>query len=96
MLNKVGFKAKMPGGSYFLYVRAPKAGASKSGQRAAFAKAEDFSQWLITEKLLSTVPWDDAGPYVRFSVTFIAATETEERRVLSEIDKRLAGSAFEF
>ncbi|HEX4125524.1 MAG TPA: LL-diaminopimelate aminotransferase [Tepidisphaeraceae bacterium] len=96
LLNRHGFGARKPRGSFFLYVRAPKSGVGKSGQRTTFARAEDFSQWLITEKLLSTVPWDDAGAYVRFSVTFIAANEAEERRVLGEIDKRLAGSAFEF
>ena len=42
----------------------------KDGKRGAFEKAESFSQWMITEKLISTVPWDDAGAYVRFSVTF--------------------------
>ena len=68
----------------------------KDGQRVSFEKAEPFSQWMITEKLISTVPWDDAGAYVRFSVTFIAAGEADEKRVLGEIDRRLAGSAFEF
>ena len=66
------------------------------GSVSAFEKAEHFSQWMITEKLISTVPWDDAGAYVRFSVTFIAKDEAEERRVLGEIDKRLAGSGFLF
>ncbi len=51
---------------------------------------------MITEKLISTVPWDDAGAYVRFSVTFIAKDVADEARVLNEIDKRLAGSGFEF
>ena len=51
---------------------------------------------MITEKLISTVPWDDAGAYVRFSVTFIAKDEADEQRVLGEIDKRLASSTFEF
>jgi LL-diaminopimelate aminotransferase len=51
---------------------------------------------MITQKLISTVPWDDAGAYVRFSVTFVARDESDERRVLSEIDRRLSGSRFEF
>ena len=55
-----------------------------------------MSQWLITEKLISTVPWDDAGAYLRLSVTFIAKNEADERRVVSEIEKRLAGIKFEF
>jgi LL-diaminopimelate aminotransferase len=96
VLTKHGLAAKKPRGSFFLYVRAPKSGVGKDGQRTAFEKAEHFSQWLITEKLISTVPWDDAGAYARFSVTFIADTEAEEQRVLGEIDRRLAGAAFEF
>ena len=96
VLTKHGLAAKKPRGSFFLYVKTPKSGVGRDGQRVAFEKAEQFSQWLITDKLISTVPWDDAGAYVRFSVTFIATTEAEEGRVLAEIDRRLAGSAFEF
>ena len=49
-----------------------------------------------TEKLISTVPWDDAGAYVRFSVTFIAKDQTDEQRALEEIGRRLQTSKFEF
>lgn len=96
VLNKYGFAAKKPKGSFFLYVRCPKSGQSKDGTRTTFANAEAFSQWMITEKLISTVPWDDAGAYVRFSVTFIARGEADEKRVIGEIDKRLADAKFEF
>ena len=96
VLNKHGLNARKPRGSFFLYVKAPKAATGKDGKRVAFEKAESFSQWMITEKLISTVPWDDAGAYVRFSVTFIAKDEADESRVLAEIGKRLAGSTFEF
>jgi LL-diaminopimelate aminotransferase len=96
VLNKHGLNARKPKGSFFLYVKAPRAATGKDGKRVAFEKAEAFSQWMITEKLISTVPWDDAGAYVRFSVTFVAKDEADERRVLGEIDKRLAGSRFEF
>src|SRR6476660_5152751 len=92
VLNKHGLNARKPRGSFFLYVKAPKAATGKDGKRVAFEKAESFSQWMITEKLISTVPWDDAGAYVRFSVTFVAKDEADERRVLGEIDRRLAGS----
>lgn len=94
ILQKHGLAAKKPRGSFFLYVKAPKA-ATKDGQRTAFEKAEAFSQWMITENLISTVPWDDAGAYVRFSVTFVAKDEADERRVLGEIDRRLGSSRFE-
>jgi LL-diaminopimelate aminotransferase len=77
-------------------VRVPKAATGNNGQRVAFEKAENFSHWMITEKLISTVPWDDAGAYVRFSVTFVAKDQADEKRVLNEIDQRLGGSRFEF
>jgi LL-diaminopimelate aminotransferase len=95
VLRNAGFAASKPGGSFFLYVKAPKAAAER-GARREFKNAEDVSQWLIAEKLISTVPWDDAGAYLRFSVTFIAGDPAEERRVLAEIGSRLDGVRFEF
>jgi LL-diaminopimelate aminotransferase len=91
-LNEIGFRAEKPKGSFFLYVEAPK--GIVGGQR--FESAEDFSQYLIREKLISTVPWEDAGNFVRFSVTFIAQGEAEEARVIDEIKRRLTDVQFEF
>jgi len=84
-LKSAGFSAKMPQGSFYLYVGAPK--GIKSG--AKFNTAEDVSEYLITEKLVSTVPWDDVGHYLRFSATFAAKNEEDERRVVAEMKKRL-------
>ncbi|THF73838.1 LL-diaminopimelate aminotransferase [Cohnella fermenti] len=92
VLNELGFKAEKPKGSFFLYVEAPK--GVKGGQR--FESGEAFSQFLIREKLISTVPWDDAGSFVRFSVTFIAKDQADEIRVIDEIKSRLADVEFEF
>jgi LL-diaminopimelate aminotransferase len=83
-LNQVGFKAKMPGGTYFLYVRAPKG----CGERA-FANAEEASQFLIGEQSVICVPWDNAGPYLRFSVTYLAPDEVAEDALMAETVKRL-------
>jgi len=96
VLAAVGFQARKPKGSFFLYVKAPRAAIKPDGSRIAFSTAEDISQWLITEKLISTVPWDDAGAYLRFSVTFVARNETDEARILSEIKRRLTDVRFEF
>ncbi len=93
-LRNLGLNATKPKGSFFLYVKCP-AKASKEGNSLTFATAEDFSQWLIREKLISTVPWDDAGSYVRFSVTFAAKDEADEKRVVTEIGQRLQGYRFE-
>ena len=68
----------------------------QNGARIEFKNAEEISQWLITEKLISTVPWDDAGAYLRFSVTFVAKGEADEQRVLGEIARRLGDVRFEF
>lgn len=90
VLNASGFQARKPRGSFFLYAKAPKAATMKDGTRVEFKNAEEVSQWLITEKLISTVPWDDAGAHLRFSVTFVAKDQPDEQRVLSTIGQRLA------
>jgi LL-diaminopimelate aminotransferase len=95
VLRTCGFAASKPKGSFFLYVPAPKAAAAKK-QRWEFKNAEEVSQWLITEKLISAVPWDDAGAYLRFSVTFAAKDPVDERRVLDEIRARITDVTFEF
>ncbi len=95
-LKSLGFKARKPKGSFFLYTKAPKAAVKKDGSHIEFVTAEAVSQWLITEKLISTVPWDDAGAYLRFSVTFAAPTVADEKLILEEIAKRLGDVKFEF
>jgi LL-diaminopimelate aminotransferase len=62
----------------------------------SFASGEAFSQWMITENLISTVPWDDVGAYVRFSVTFAAKDSEDETRVVTEIGKRLGRYTFQW
>ena len=96
LLQERGFNAKKPKGSFFLYVKAPRAATGKDGKRVAFKTAEEVSEWLITEKLISTVPWDDAGAYLRFSVTFVAHDQADEERVLKTIAQRLSDVTLEF
>lgn len=91
-LKKLGFSAKKPKASFYMYVKAPK--GIKGGEK--FKTAEDFSQWLLREKLISTVPWDEVEPYVRLSVTFLALGESEEKDVMQEIYDRLSDVEFEF
>ncbi|MCH8311517.1 MAG: LL-diaminopimelate aminotransferase [Nitrospinae bacterium] len=92
VLNSVGFNATLPGGSFFLYVKAPK--GIEGGEE--FNTAEDFSQFLIKKMLISTVPWDNAGNYVRFSATFAAKDTTDETRIMQEIKNRLSSVKFVF
>ncbi len=83
-LRRCGFECQMPGGTYFLYVPSPRALA---GRR--FNSAEEVSQYLITEHSICTVPWDDAGAFLRFSVTYEAADETAEDALMAETESRL-------
>lgn len=86
ILNKIGFDASVPDGTFYLYVKAPK--GIQNGLE--FKTAEDVSQYLIKKKLISTVPWDDVGHFLRFSVTFEAETEADEDLVLKEVERRLS------
>jgi len=84
-LNEAGFDAKKPKGTFFCYVKAP--AGTENGK--VFNTAAEFSEFLIKESLISTVPWDDAGKYVRFSVTFEADSPEKEKAVIDEMKKRL-------
>ena len=90
-LQRVGFAATMPGGTYFLYTGTPKS----AGDRR-FANAEEASQYLIAEQSVCTVPWDDAGAFLRFSVTYIAKDEAEEDVLMAETVARLKGMKLGF
>jgi LL-diaminopimelate aminotransferase len=84
-LGRCGFQCQMPGGTYFLYTRAPKGLAG--GMQ--FDSAEACSQYLITEQSICTVPWDDAGPFLRFSVTYEAPDEAAEDALMAQTEQRL-------
>lgn len=92
MLKSVGFQCEMPGGTYFLYTQSPKGAAGGK----TFANAEEASQHLITEKSIVTVPWDDAGPFLRFSLTYEATTEADEDALMQEAAIRLKDLKLEF
>ena len=83
-LSKLGFQVKMPGGTYFLYVKAPKGCGDRS-----FANAEEASQFLIHEQSVICVPWDNAGAYLRFSVTYLADGVQQEDALMEETVQRL-------
>jgi LL-diaminopimelate aminotransferase len=90
-LKQVGFQCEMPGGTYFLYASAPRAAGTRT-----FANAEEASQYLIHEQSVCCVPWDDAGAFLRFSVTYIANSEAEEDTLMSETVSRLKGMQLQF
>jgi len=91
LLNDIGFNASIPGGTFFLYIKVPK--GVKGGVK--FENAEEFSQYLIKELHISSVPWDDQGPFIRFSVTFELQGKSEEE-IFAELRRRLTSVQFEF
>ncbi|TWU58710.1 LL-diaminopimelate aminotransferase [Rubripirellula tenax] len=85
VLKECGFECEVPGGTYFLYAKSPS--GTKSGE--TFAAAEDATRHLIEQFGIVTVPWDDAGAFLRFSVTYVAPTEADEDALMIETKKRL-------
>src|SRR5205814_8972885 len=85
-LSRARFQAKMPGGTYFRYTPPPKGLADGT----KFENAEAASQYFITQQSIVTVPWDDAGAFLRFSVTYEAENEAAEDSLMSAAADRLA------
>ncbi|MBC8205834.1 MAG: LL-diaminopimelate aminotransferase [Kiritimatiellaeota bacterium] len=91
VLKRVGFNASMPGGTFYLYVKAPKGAGD-----VEFANAEEASLYLIENFGISTVPWDNTGPFVRFGAVFESAGDADDERVLNELAARLAKADLKF
>ena len=92
VLKKSGFKVKKPKATMFLYAKAPI--GIKDGIK--FKNAEDFCSWLLNEKLVAAVPYKECDNGIRFSVTFAALGENEEKAVIYDFAERLSGIKFEF
>ena len=86
VLRQCGVECRVPGGTYFLYIPSPK--GVRGGP--AFATAEEASQYLIAEHSICTVPWDDAGHFLRLSATYEAADEAAEDAIMAETQRRLS------
>jgi len=91
-LRSCGFDCRMPGGSYFLYTQSP----NRVAGGPTFHSAEAAAHYLITEHSICTVPWDDAGHFLRFSVTYEAPDEAAEDDLMIETLQRLKGIGLVF
>ncbi len=83
-LNELGFQAKKPKGTFYCYVKAPKGAGN-----VTFENATKAAQYFIEKALISVIPWDEGGAWLRFSVTFEAGSETEEKLIIDEMKRRL-------
>jgi LL-diaminopimelate aminotransferase len=84
-LNNIGFSISKPRATFYCYAKCPVGTAS--GEK--FQTATDFSEYLLKQALISTVPWDDAGQFIRFSVTFEASDNKQEEAIIHEIQERM-------
>ena len=88
ILREAGLAASPSPGTFYLYVPVP-----RSFQGAQFATAQEFTDFLIAQHGIISVPWDDLGdePHVRFSMTFEVGEPSfaSENEVFAELSKRL-------
>ena len=84
LLKDVGFKAFKPKAGFYVYVSIPKGAGDVD-----FDSAEEAFSYILNKAMISTVPWDDCGPYLRLSVTYDADNEEDEINLMNELYKRL-------
>lgn len=84
-LQEIGFNASKPKGSFYCYVKSPT--GTEDGRK--FQNATEFSTFLIQNAMISTVPWDDVGNYIRFSVSFEAESLEDEKNIIEDMKQRM-------
>jgi LL-diaminopimelate aminotransferase len=86
ILNKAGIEASCSPSTFYLYVKVPEV---YRGEPVKSAQA--MADILISRYGLITVPWDESGPYLRFSMTFEIGTKdfANEDEVLEALESRL-------
>jgi LL-diaminopimelate aminotransferase len=86
ILNKAGIEVRCSPSTFYLYVRVPEV---YRGER--IQSAQHMADILIARHGVITVPWDEAGPYLRFSMTFEVGTRdfANEDDVLAALESRL-------
>lgn len=91
VLEKLGIKYRQPEAGFFIYVDMPQRVVLKTEKiYIDFAKASEFSNWLLNETGVIVIPWDEAGHFVRFSLTFEAADVAAEVSFMQRLEERLS------
>ncbi|MDR1255647.1 MAG: aminotransferase class I/II-fold pyridoxal phosphate-dependent enzyme [Puniceicoccales bacterium] len=92
ILGKRGLKFDKPRAGFFLYGLIP-AKAEFNGIVTRFISAEQFVEWMVTELGIICVPWDDAEPAVRLSMTF-SSDALSEQQALKLLRERIESVTF--
>jgi LL-diaminopimelate aminotransferase len=92
IMNGCGFKFSKPKAGFFLYGPMP-LGAKLGGNTVKFECAEQFTEWMIEKLGIVCVPWDDAEPAIRLSMTF-SSDALDEQRALEILRERVSSVQF--
>lgn len=86
ILNRAGIPAVQSPSTFYLYVAVPEAFRGVS-----IKTAQDMADQLIGRYGIVTVPWEEAGPFLRFSMTFEVGTKdfASEEQVFQALEERL-------
>jgi LL-diaminopimelate aminotransferase len=86
ILTAAGIPCQASPSTFYLYVQVPE---TFQGQR--FKNAQAMTDYLIAQFGIITVPWDEAGPQLRFSMTFEVGTKdfADEDAVFAALESRL-------
>lgn len=90
VLKNVGLKMNEVKGGFYQYVSVPT--YSKNGK--VFTTGEEFATYLLDQYGVMTIPYDDFGHYVRFSVTYETSFYGDEVQVMKELKNRLKEEYF--
>lgn len=78
ILNKFNIISKLSDGTFYLFVKVPD----------KFNNADTFTRYLLDKCGIFTIPYDEVGHHVRFSMTF--KVNTTEQDFYNELEKRLS------
>ena len=78
ILNKYNIISKLSDGTFYLFVKVPD----------KFNNADTFTRYLLDKCGIFTIPYDEVGHHVRFSMTF--KVNTTEQDFYNDLEKRLS------
>jgi len=86
IFSHIGIEVRPSPGTFYLYIKVP-----REFRGASLPNAQAFTDLLIARYGLITVPWDEAGAYVRLSMTFEVGTAdfASEDEVFTALEERL-------
>jgi LL-diaminopimelate aminotransferase len=92
ILNRFGLDVQIAAGTFYLYFKVPSQFLGQKFDLNSAECAQKFTAILIERLALVSVPWNEAGPYIRLSMTFelSEAGFKDEQAVYTALEKRLS------